>query len=392
MSETLHAETLRNVELADLAATLRSQRMRALDVVVPARRLRFQGGMAVVEGMDPVLEEDGVSEANGLYLPTVVGDEGVADKLGIPLTYVRKLRDGHLGAYDFNVNYWLAQQGSKREFLLRLLRRDTSDAIPGVDDALPHGRLRALLSSQYRTIDNLDVALAVLAGVEAAGVRRPQVQADLTDSRMYLRVTSPEISATALELVRNYRDPSTGRTGREYPLAFAGFVASNSEVGKGGFNLTPRVVLQVCTNGQTITKDAEKTVHIGSKLESGTVQWSEATQQANLKLISSKTTDAVRAFLSREYVQAKVAQLAADAGIVIEQPAKVIEAVSKRVGFTAGQADAILAAFIDGADRTAGGVMHAITYVAQQQPDGDSAADMEDKAVPALAMAASIRL
>ena len=56
----------------------------------------------------------------GTYTPTEVCDQGVADKLGIPAAYLRRLREHKPGLYDANVNAWL--DGDERRFLLRCLR------------------------------------------------------------------------------------------------------------------------------------------------------------------------------------------------------------------------------------------------------------------------------
>ena len=48
-----------------------------------------------------------------------------------------------------------------------------------------------------------------------------------------------------------------------------------------------------------------------------------------------------------------------------------------------------LAHFIRGGDITAGGVMHAVTSVAQTLPDADAAHDMESAALRALEVAAA---
>lgn len=379
------SETLRNVELAELARTLQSQRVRALDVVVPAERLRFVDGNAVIDGTEVELDEDGVTPTAGRYLPTVVGDEGVAGKLDIPLSYVRRMREHAVDLYDANANYWLStKRGTK--YLARVLRYEQRDEHGN------HGMLRALLSDRYRSIDNLDVVLATLDGVRQTGLSTEdmRITADLTDRRMFVRITSEAIAANAMALVRNYRDPATGRTGREYPMMFAGLEISNSEVGNGGFNITPRVVLQVCTNGQTMTQDAAKRRHIGGKLEEGEINWSADTQRKNLELITLKTRDMVAGFLSTGYLERTISALSEHNAEVVDAP-KVIANVSQRCGFGKETANDILNAFIKGADTSAFGVMHAVTYVAQHHPDGDMAAEMEGKALDALAFAAGAR-
>jgi hypothetical protein len=381
-------ETLRNEELGALTEALNSQRVRSLDVVLAAKDISFQGGNLALAGVPVQLNEDGVSDVNGLYRPTVVGDEGVSAKTGIPLAYVRTMRDGgHVDLYDSNANYWFARTAEAKpsqRYLARLLTIEDGDGLRGL--------LRAFLSDRYRAIDNLDVILATLAGLRKAGLGADDltIRCDLTDRRMHVRVTSEAISANAEALVKSYRDPASGRGGRDYPLLFAGLHISNSEVGQGGFSLTPRVVWQVCTNGQTMTEDAKRTVHLGGKLEEGSVDWSERTQKLNLDLIASKTADAVAAFMSREYLEAKVAQMAEAAGVKVDQPQQLITQVSRRMGFSKEQEADILNAFIDGGQRTAGGVMQAVTYVAQQQPDGDVAADLEAKAWDTLLAAAGL--
>ena len=103
--------------------------------------------------------------------------------------------------------------------------------------------------------------------------------ADLTDKRMYVRVKAPEVAAYAPELLKGYRSPLSGNSGEANPTVFAGFVFSNSETGYGAFSVTPRLVVQVCSNGMTMTKDVQRAVHLGGKLEAGIVRWSEDTQR-----------------------------------------------------------------------------------------------------------------
>lgn len=40
--------------------------------------------------------------------PTAVADAGIAEKLGIPLPYLRRLLTEQIGLYDADVNTWLA--------------------------------------------------------------------------------------------------------------------------------------------------------------------------------------------------------------------------------------------------------------------------------------------
>lgn len=386
MTTTAINDHLRNSELGTLARALESQRTRSLDLVVPAQQLRVDQGHFVIEGTEPQITEAGVTTADGLYTPTIVGDEGVAAKLEIPVRYLRRLRADNVELYDANVNSWLARD--ERSFLLRMLRSDdeTRNIVEGTA-----GVMRAFLSDSYRVIDNFDVLLAALSGLQQAGVAAPKIQADLTDRRMVVRVQSTDVAALAPELLKDYRSPFSGQTGADNPTVWAGFVIANSETGGGAFTITPRLVVEICTNGMTMTRDAMREVHLGGRMDEGVVRWSETTARKNLELVTSQTADAVATFMDRAYVERKVTELERAAGAKVADPQQTIATVSKRLGFTQEQQTSILSHFIQGADVSAGGVLHAITATAQTLADGDAAYDMESKAVAAMELAASLR-
>lgn len=395
------SDTLRAADLPTLASALNDQRTRTLDVVVPARSIRVEDGAVILRGTEAVLTEDGVDTADGRYVPTGVGDEGIASKLDIPLAYLRRCRDRQPQLYDANVNDWLRAQPADRSYLIRTLR--AADGDPRADGF--DGVMRAFLSSSYRTIDNFDVLLAALRGIQDAGVSDPIIDADLTDRRMIVRVSTPDIAVLAPKLLEGYRSPFGGQDvgngwtpermarasgGEGHAIegggqtVFAGFVISNSETGGGAFNITPRLVVKVCNNGLTITADALKKVHLGTKLEDGVIKWSEETTHRNLALVTSQATDAVKSFISPDYLAATVSTLEAEAGEPITDAAAVITTVSKRLGFTEHEQASILGHFIKGGQLTAGGVMQAVTSAAQTIDDGDRAWDMELQGVAAM--------
>lgn len=379
----------RNADLSDFVALLQEQQARKLDVVAPATALRSEGGLLVVKGIEPVIEEDGVTLADGTYRPTTVFDEGVAAKLGIPLAYVRRVREERPDLYDANVNGWLQGQRLQdaktgewfndhdpRSFLLRLFK--------GEDE----GVARALLSDTYSLgLDNLDVLVAALDGVRQAGVDVTIDGCDLTDRRMYVRVVAPEVQALAPELLKGYRSPYSGQSGSDNPTVFAGFQISNSEVGNGAFSITPRLVVQICNNGMTMAKDAVRAVHIGSKLDAGVIRWSAETQQKNAELVTAKARDAVATFLDVDYMKRVIEQVTEAAGQPIDKPEEQVKAVTKALSFDEATQDAVLGHFIRGGQMTRGGVMNAITAHAQEVEDADRAAELEAAAVEALAVA-----
>jgi hypothetical protein len=367
-----------HASLADIAALLRDQQARKLDVVAPATAIRACDAQFVIDDSAPMLGEHGVTLTAGAYLPTMVCDQGIADKLSIPTAYLRRLREERPALYDANMNGWL--DGDGRKFLVRCLK-SASGSVPGV--------ARAFLSDGYKIIDSLDVLMATLEGIRASGYPVQLDQCDLTERRMYVRVMCDQVRTLAPALLAGYRSPFTGASGADNPVVFSGFVITNSETGCGAFTLTPRLVVQVCDNGMTITKDALRAVHLGERHEEGVITWSGNTLDKVLDLITAKTTDAVRAFLAPEYAERAIRQIERAAGRPVTDPAETVRTVSQRLRFTEDQQAAILNHFILGGALTAGGVMHAVTSVAQTLTDPDAAWEMESSAMRALELAAA---
>jgi hypothetical protein len=390
----------RNATLEDLASLLRDQQARKLDIVAPATTLRAVDGRLVINGTEAVLTADGVTATDGTYTPTAVCDEGVADKLAIPLTYLRRLRENRIDLYDGNVNGWL--HGRRPRTRLNPATGSHDVLRPGVDpdprsflvrcfrgDHNTEGVARAFLSGRYALIDHLDVLTAALDGVRQAGVHTEIAGCDLSERRMSVKVTAPEVAALAPSLLHGYRSPFTGATGNDNPTVFAGFVLSNSETGGGAFSIVPRLVVQICSNGMVITRDAMRAVHLGSRLDDGVITWTGDTQRKNLDLITAKARDAVTTFLSPGYLASAVAGLEDTAARPITRPAEAISLLGRKLAFTDEQTAGVLEHFIRGASLTAGGVLHAITAYAQTVADPDDAHQLETVAVRAMQLVAA---
>jgi hypothetical protein len=381
----------RNAGLSDLRDALVEQHARKLDVVAPARKLRFRDGKLVLSGMDPVFDSDGVTDVNGTYRPTEVFDEGVASKLGIPLAYVRLMRQQRPDLYDQNANgllrglnrYNSATQKNEqliepdgRSFLVRAFRGDTGE--PGI--------ARALLSDRFAVMDNLDALTAALDGIRQAGVPVEIDGCDLSDRRMYVRVKAPGVRALAPALMAGYRSPFSGATGTDNPTVFAGFVLSNSETGDGSFSVTPRMIFQVCDNGMTIQKDAMRAVHLGGKMDEGLIQWSRDTLNKQLALVTARARDAVSTFLDAGYMRKVIRELESKAGKPIEN-VEDVKVIAKKLSFDQETQDAIFSMFVKGGQITAGGVMQAVTAAARNTQDADKAFEMEAQSLKALELA-----
>ena len=386
----------RNLPVAQMHRMLTDINAASVDVNIPASRLGFEGGLLNLVNIDPVITDTGVVDLSGKFslTHTAVGQiAGIAD---IPPRYLRMTQESNLPLFDENLNSWMAHDKlSSKNVLVRFLT--------GLDPENPEliGQVRAFLSDRFDgSKDNLPLFLAVLDGIRQAGIAADQldIQGDLTEDRMYMVVRAPEIKGYAWDLLQGYTSPYANGRGTAHggmdaenlPIIEAGFIVQNSETGGAALKITPRVVVRACSNGLQQTVDAMRQVHLGAKLAEGQVEWSANTRRAANELARSQATDAVKSFLNVSYVEKVIDRLTEDAVTPIKEVAKTIEVVAKEQGYTEAESASILDFFIDGGQRTAGGVMQAITAAVQQIEDPQRAYDIEATAVDAMKIAARV--
>lgn len=397
--------TTRNADLTSLAALLQEQHGRKLDVVAPATSIRAKNGKLRIDNTDVEPDADGgLREVAGYFDPTDIANEGLSDKLGVPVQYLKRIYRSRPDLWESNINGWLhgrskraadgtttqTYESDTRSFLVRCFKGDDGSGIA-----------RAFLSENYKIIDNLDVLTAALEGVKEAQTSVEIEGCDLTERRMYVRVVAPEIQKLAPALLEGYRSPfdqgvvragatSNGEQTVRLPIIFAGFILSNSETGSGAFTITPRLVVQICRNGLTMNKDATRAIHLGGKMDDGIIKWSEDTQKKNLDLIQAKARDAVATFLDTDYMEQAIQQLEEKAGVHISEADKTVRAIGNQLRFSEERTQGILDHFIMGGQMTAGGVLNAMTSFAQTVENADEAFDIENQAMRALDMAAAV--
>lgn len=383
--------TLRSGSLQDLANELQEQQERKVDLVVPAAKLWSHNGNVIIAGHgEPQLSESGVTASNLELVPSNVFDTGMVAKLsqtGRPVgrAFIRGLREtGRTDIVDSVYNGLLHGSsaldipGDDRKFFVRTFKGQGGSA----------GYARALLSDSYRPIDNWEVLWTVIQGLQDSGFDGHVVrQADLTDDKMYLRISVPEITALAPGLLHGYTSPYGGARGADNPVVEAGIVITNSETGGGAFTITPELVIQICRNGLTIKKDMIRKTHLGSKLDEGMVKVSDRTRRANLELVASQTRDAISTFLDADYMNRVLAQIQNGSDQEITDVEKTITEVTARPAFSKADAKGLLASFMDGGDRTRGGLVNAITAYSQTVDDADRAYEMDADALPAAGFA-----
>jgi hypothetical protein len=388
----LPTRTLRNADLPTLVQVLKDQHAAKVDLVVPTNSIHLEMGRIIIDGQEIILDGDGVTNPNGAYDTAHIVDQNLADLFGIPVRYIRRMRAEKVSLLDTNVNEWAADATGRS--LLRIIQGSNPE------DPTSMGYVRAILSDRYGFRDHLDTVMSVLQGLREVTVTgedgvEKRLDAsnitgiDLSDERIYLAVDVPEIKIHAQDLVKGYH--FYDQDSKDNPFMSAGLVFTNSEVGRGAFQILPRAVVQVCKNGLRRDVDGFRKVHLGGKLETGSINWSTETQDAANEFVRAQVKDAVKSFLSEGYLASLRDDLIKDAGVEIpgSNADDTVKLVGKKLQYSEGEQDMILDDFMRGGQLTSGGIMHAVTSMVQRIDNPDRAFELEGTAVQAMQLAAA---
>jgi hypothetical protein len=380
----LPQRVLRKGDLPTLIGILKDQHAAKSDVVLRTDGLRSSGGKLVIADQEVSLGPDGVTDPNGVYSTASIVDQNLADLFGIPVRYLRRMRDEHVGLLDTNINEW-AQRATGTS-LVRMIQ--------GIDPADPtsSGYVRSILSSKYGINDHLDTVMAVLSGLRDKGLDASNIkEINLSDERLYMYVDVPEIAIEAGDLVKNYH--FYDRASKDFPLMNAGIYFTNSEVGRGAFEIGGRASVQVCTNGlrREVAGDRFRKVHLGGRLEEGNINWSNQTRDAAAVLVKNQVSDAVENFLSEGWLTKLRDDLIADANVEVNVAtiAETLGVVAKKMAYSVDDQAEILKDFMLGGQPTSGGILNAVTSYAQRVEDPDKAFELEGGAVQAMQLVAA---
>ena len=363
----------RQVELPELVSELQKENLQKRDFVLPAKCISMINGKIIVTNNDNNKDLQNIlSECKIEHSPDLLDKNQMEldclsvihthlqDKLGIPTKYYNRLlskEDKWL--LDANVTHWLQQSNSNH--LLRCF----------VDKENKKGFARALLSDRFKTIDNYDIMLAVLSAIKESGLNikiddtkdeKGKAGCDLTETNMYLRFVCPDIQINSPELLKHYRPD--GLPNEVGDGIVSGFVVTNSEVGMGQFSISPRAKVLACKNGMVRTKDDFSKTHLGGKLgQYTTIDWSEETKQKNFELIIAQIRDAIKKYVSEEYLGNTVKHFI-EKNKQLEFPMDAIKAATISLNINEDKANDIINTFMKSADMSAFGVTQAITYFA----------------------------
>lgn len=384
--------THRNVDVPTLQQLLTERRDARADYVVPASQLKANFELLSFETPD--------GDVTVKPSDQMIGD--LANRLDIPVKYLRACyqRAETTQDLDSRILHERSIQGQLRAMLSSV--GDRSYLIRTFKPAYPDGLWgggpsygRAMLSDRYSLIDDYDVALAVFDGIEQAGHSVVVQGVDVTPRNMRIRIHSPAVNYMATEWLKDYKNPfSPDHTGYQpgtEPIVFAGFEVSNSEVGAGAFTIAPRIWVKICRNGYVIRNDQVREVHLGGRQEAGQIEWSADTQRKAVELVTARTRDAVTTFLSPDYLESTIRQLedASAKPVPLETATAVIAELASDFAWTEDEQKNLFARFARGGQETAGGIMHAVTALAQETADPHRAADLEWSALDVLAAASS---
>lgn len=334
--------------LQDLAMELDRQTKVKRDLIVNTQVMGLSKDSAddhMLLGINKGRGDGGLIEIEQMNVNSIAHRQ-ISQHLGIPARYYDKMRDEYPELLAANVNGWFNKEPSNR--MLRTL----------------DGTVRAFLSDRYRRIDNHEVASAVLpiiSKMDGANVE----SCELTDSRMYLKVVNPRITA---EVTKG-------------DIVQAGVIISNSEVGMGSVSVSPLIFRLVCLNGMIVQDGAIRKYHVGRVNESleNLDIYRDETIEADDRAFLMKLEDAVAAAVDQARFAKIVDKMRETTEAKIEPVAvpKVVELASKEYNLTQDESEGVLGHLIAGGDLSLYGLANAVTRQAHDVETYDRSTELE---------------
>lgn len=352
----MEKRTLSNLgQLQGLLTTLEHQEKLKHDVVASSKNHLwfYEGKLRIMR----VSEKDFIE-----FTPTDLFHKQVAEKLNVPMPYYRKMLQDATSLLDENINHWL--KADDKNFLVRTFKGASEEY---------KNQARSFLSDRYSMVDNYQVLMEALESIKETGIQVDIINAELSDTRMYLKVVCPGVEVKATEMLKGYSATRTVGSG-----VISGFVLQNSEVGAGAFKISPRGLVLACSNGLISTKDELKNIHLGSQMDELGFNKNSKVMQANLKLIKEQIKHAVKIFLSKDYLNKLINVYTELGNKPIDAPIeKVLTVVAKEYSISEERKSNILKYFIEGGDTRRMGLASAMTREVQDLVDADMKQDTE---------------
>ena len=297
-----------SVELQHLFQMLQGLETQKVDIIAGPHSFQMS------EGLLNIYRNPG-SPAMKVSLNNLSMDQ-LCQKLTIPPQYAEKLLASLPTLLDDNINGWLrheVKQDQPRNFMLRTYSKDGNTGV-----------LRAVLSDKYFDISTfrlMNEVLAVVAEMEKeTGFQIKAQKCDLTNENIFVRFIVPELEQKS-RILQYFKD---GKTGNQHSGFMTGIIFKNSETGRGMYSIAPRIITGASMTGNIFADESVRRMHIGERLETGTVEWSKETIEAEINSIMAKTRDGLRKWLSPEFLAQTVSLFEAAAETRLAHPIDVV--------------------------------------------------------------------
>ena len=264
----------------------------------------------------------------------------LADFLGIPKPYYTKLLRSSAPLLAANINHWLNKIESPRFF------------------RTVNGVIVAILTERYKVLDNDRLLDAVLPMLEE---RRCEItSACLTDTRIYIKATTPDIS----RVIENSKTPND--------VVQAGVAVSNSEIGDGQLVILPMIYRTICKNGiikDIISNGAIRRLHLGGIYEIKNEAYSiepELVESSRDRKFWDRVQTAVIKSLSEGIFSRMVDNIecAARMELKVKDAPKIVNKIGYKYDLPQSMRDKIHKYLVSGDDYSKWGLVNAVTQAA----------------------------
>jgi hypothetical protein len=335
-------------DIRELKDELERQKKERYDVVVPSKLLTALYDENINEVLLDVPDLEGGD--NKQYGITPYAHRQICIKTNIPAKYYDLMKEKKPELLVKNVNAWLPD---KEKRMVRIL----------------DGNVRALLSSRYRIIDNYDILnQALMEFFNISNEKKTKIDihnADLTDTHLYVKALSPD-------LIDEIHDTDNMKRG---DVVNGGIMISNSEVGAGGYKVTPFINIVKCSNG-LIGEEVLKKIHVGRDLGIGEINWSDETLRLQDEALWAKMKDMIHATFNPEIFHKWVDRINKVASVEIEKPTLAVNNIVKSYNMP-DKLQADIMDFFAKENPTQWGLSNAVTSYAQTVGDYNKQIEME---------------
>jgi hypothetical protein len=298
----------------------------------------------VGEGIDVRfrLGTDGIA-----LVPTKLAHTQIADYVGIPQKYYKRMLAAAPELLAENIGRWLKDKSGPR-----LLRSRVAESVA----------LRAFLSKTYRMIDNAAICEAILPFLSQPGWSIKS--ATVNEEQFYIQAVTERVQGEV----------------RKGDVVQAGVVIQNSEVGSARLRVSGLIYRLVCTNGMIVGNEFQRT-HIGASglddFHDAVEFFSDETRAADDAALLLKLRDAVVHAVDQANFDRAIEALRSASTVALPvEPFTAVDVTSKLYTFSDSESKSVLQHLLEGGDLTQYGLANAVTRSAQDV-DYDRAIELE---------------